>query len=124
MDWTALLLSFRLASLTVLALLPVGLLLGRWMAFHDPPGKSVIEALILLPLVLPPTVFGFYLLVAFGATSPLGRAWQAIAGQPCLEAISLNLSAIKSRAASQEIRSNFPSPRSPTRRMGYCRRSR
>ena len=82
MDWTALLLSFRLASLTVLALLPVGLLLGRWMAFHDPPGKSVIEALILLPLVLPPTVFGFYLLVAFGATSPLGRAWQAIAGQP------------------------------------------
>ncbi len=82
MDWTALWLSFRLAGLTVMALLPVGLLLGRWLAFRDPRGKPVIEALILLPLVLPPTVLGYYLLVAFGAASPLGRAWLAVAGQP------------------------------------------
>ncbi|MCB1370814.1 MAG: molybdate ABC transporter permease subunit [Rhodobacteraceae bacterium] len=82
MDWTALWLSFRLAGLTVLALLPIGLLLGRWLAFGEMRGRSVIEALILLPLVLPPTVLGYYLLVAFGAASPLGQAWQSVAGQP------------------------------------------
>ncbi|PIW26329.1 MAG: molybdate ABC transporter permease subunit [Rhodospirillales bacterium CG15_BIG_FIL_POST_REV_8_21_14_020_66_15] len=82
MDWTALWLSLRLAGLTVVVLLPVGIALGRWLAYRDFPGKGLVEALIALPLVLPPTVFGYYLLVAFGAASPVGQFWQAAFGKP------------------------------------------
>jgi molybdate transport system permease protein len=82
MDWTALLLSLKLASITVLVLTPFGILVGRWLAFNAFRGKVLVEALVALPLVLPPTVFGYYLLVAFGAASPLGQAWQAVFGEP------------------------------------------
>lgn len=80
MDWTALWLSLRLAGLTVAVLLPLGILLGRWLAYRDFSGKGLAEALIALPLVLPPTVFGYYLLTAFGAASPFGQLWQAAFG--------------------------------------------
>jgi len=82
MDWTALWLSVRLAGLTVLFLLPIGILLGRWFAYRDFAGKGFAEALVALPLVLPPTVFGYYLLVAFGAASPVGALWQRLFGHP------------------------------------------
>jgi molybdate transport system permease protein len=82
MDWTALWLSLRLAGLTVLLLLPLGIVAGRFLSYRHFPGKGLIEALVALPLVLPPTVFGYYLLVAFGAASPLGQAWQAAVGKP------------------------------------------
>ena len=82
MDWTALTLSLQLAALTVLCLLPIGIALGRALAFRTFAGKGVAEALVALPLVLPPTVLGYYLLVAFGAASPLGQAWQAVFGAP------------------------------------------
>lgn len=74
MDWEALFLSLELAGVTLLVLLPVGLLLGRWLATTAFKGKAWIESLVLLPLVLPPTVMGYYLLVAFGGSSPFG-AW-------------------------------------------------
>ena len=73
MDWQALVLSLQLAIVTLLVLLPVGLWLGRVLALRRFPGKSLIEALVVLPLVLPPTVLGYYLLVALGGASPLGR---------------------------------------------------
>jgi len=82
MDWTALRLSLELGLLTVLVLLPVGVLAGRWLAYSRFPGKGLIEALVALPLVLPPTVFGYYLLVAFGQASPIGQAWHAVTGRP------------------------------------------
>lgn len=82
MDWTALWLSLRLAGLTVLILLPIGIALGRALAYRDFVGKGLAEALVALPLVLPPTVFGYYLLVAFGAASPIGQLWQAVFGGP------------------------------------------
>jgi molybdate transport system permease protein len=82
MDWTALWLSLRLAAFTVIILLPIGIALGRLLAYRDFAGKGVAEALVALPLVLPPTVFGYYLLVAFGAASPLGQLWHAAFGQP------------------------------------------
>jgi molybdate transport system permease protein len=82
MDLEALWLSLRLGALTVLVLLPLGVVAGRWLAYRDFAGKSVAEAAVALPLVLPPTVFGFYLLVAFGAASPIGAAWQAAFGRP------------------------------------------
>lgn len=73
MDWQALTLSLKLAALTLVVLLPAGLWLARWMAYTDIAGKSWIEALVVLPLVLPPTVLGYYLLVSLGGASPLGR---------------------------------------------------
>jgi molybdate transport system permease protein len=81
MDWTALWLSLRLGILTVLVLLPVGILVGRRLAYRDFAGKHLVEGLVALPLVLPPTVLGYYLLVAFGAASPIGQAWQSLFGQ-------------------------------------------
>jgi molybdate transport system permease protein len=82
MDWTALWLSLRLAGVTVLILLPVGIWAGRLLAYRSFAGKGLVEALVALPLVLPPTVFGYYLLVAFGAASPLGQLWQTAFGRP------------------------------------------
>ena len=80
MDWTALWLSLRLAGWTVVILLPVAVILGRALAYRRFRGKGLIEALVMLPLVLPPTVFGFYLLVAFGSNSPVGELWQRLFG--------------------------------------------
>jgi molybdate transport system permease protein len=80
MDWTALWLSLQLAAWTVVLLLPVSVGLGRLLAYHRFRGKVLAEALVMLPLVLPPTVFGFYLLVAFGRNSPVGEFWQGIFG--------------------------------------------
>ena len=82
MDWTALRLSLELGALTVLLLLPIGIFTGRRLAYQDFYGKGAAEALVALPLVLPPTVFGYYLLVAFGAASPVGQAWQSLFGRP------------------------------------------
>ncbi len=82
MDWTALFLSLQLGALTVLFLLPLGVIAGRALAYRDFLGKGLAEALVALPLVLPPTVVGYYLLVLFGAASPIGRTWQALYGQP------------------------------------------
>lgn len=80
MDWTALAISLRLGALTVLILLPLGIAVARWLAFRRFRGRSIIEALLALPLVLPPTVLGYYLLVSLGANSPVGQAWQALFG--------------------------------------------
>jgi molybdate transport system permease protein len=55
---------------------------GRLLAVRDFRGKTLVEALITVPLVLPPTVLGFYLLVTFGARSPIGQAFQALVGHP------------------------------------------
>lgn len=82
MDWAALTLSLRLAGWTVAILLPVSVLVGRALARRDFRGKGLVEALVMLPLVLPPTVLGFYLLVALGRNSPIGAAWQQIFGHP------------------------------------------
>ena len=76
MDWSALHVSLLLAALTTALLLPVGLWLARWLAVTPWAGRPVVEALLLLPLLLPPTVIGFYFLTAFGQGSPLG-AWLA-----------------------------------------------
>jgi len=76
MDWEALILSLELAAATLLVLLPPGLLLARWLARTAFAGKAWIEALVVLPLVLPPTVLGYYLLVSLGGASPVGR-WVA-----------------------------------------------
>ena len=81
MDWSALHVSLWLGAGTIIVLVPFGIWLGRVLAYRYFPGKLLVEALVTVPLVLPPTVLGFYLLVTFGARSPLGQAFQAIVGQ-------------------------------------------
>lgn len=80
MDWAAIRLSVVLAAATTLVLLAIGLPIAYWLATSRRRWKFVVEAVVALPLVLPPTVLGFYLLVALGPRSPLGRAWEAVAG--------------------------------------------
>ena len=58
--------------MTLLLLLPAGLWLARWLAYTTFKGKYLIEALVVLPLVLPPTVLGYYLLVGVGGDSLVG----------------------------------------------------
>lgn len=72
MDWQALSLSIVLATVTVAVLLPLGLWCGRTLAFSRWRGKPLLEGLVVLPLVLPPTVFGYYLLAGFAGAAPFG----------------------------------------------------
>src|SRR3990170_523920 len=82
MDWTAFALSLKLAFWTCLLILPIGVALARLLAWGRFPGKSLVESLVMLPLVLPPTVLGFYLLVAFSPRSWLGGLLQSVVGEP------------------------------------------
>jgi len=82
MDWEALWLSLRLGGLTVLLLIPLAIAFGRFLALRSFFGRAVAEAVVALPLVLPPTVLGFYLLVAFGSDSWIGRTYDRFIGQP------------------------------------------
>jgi len=81
-DWTALWLSLKLGGLTMLFLLPVAVAVGRFLAVTRMRGRSVLEAALALPLVLPPTVLGFYLLSAFGQNSWFGKLWREMFGTP------------------------------------------
>ena len=72
MDWDAIRLSLALAAWTLAILLPIGIALARWLATSRFSGRSWVEGLLALPLVLPPTVLGYYLLVAMGGSSSVG----------------------------------------------------
>jgi len=78
MDWQAIRLSLKLAAITTLTLMAIGLPLAHWLAFSRARWKFLVEAVVALPLVLPPTVLGFYLLVAMGPHSPLGWIYEAV----------------------------------------------
>jgi molybdate transport system permease protein len=82
MSVEALLLSLRLAAIVSALLLVIALPLAYWLAFTPWRGKFLMESLVALPLVLPPTVLGFYALVALGPRGVLGRFWQAMFGHP------------------------------------------
>jgi hypothetical protein len=80
-DRAALWLSLELAALTTAALLALGLPVASWLAGSRSRSKFLVEAVVALPIVLPPTVLGFYLLTALGPRSALGRAWEAALGE-------------------------------------------
>lgn len=80
MDWTAIVLSVQLAGIVCAILLVIGLPIAYWLTFSRWRGTFLIEAVVALPLVLPPTVIGFYLLVLMGSRSPVGRLWTAWTG--------------------------------------------
>lgn len=80
MNWEAFALTARLATLTAVILLAIGLPVAYWISFSRWRWKFLVEAVVALPLVLPPTVLGFYLLVAFGSTTALGRWLESLLG--------------------------------------------
>ena len=81
MDWNAFYVSIKLATVTVLILLPVAILIARWLAWKRFKGRFLVEAAIALPLVLPPSVLGFYFLVLFNPQAPLGGWIMRVTGQ-------------------------------------------
>jgi molybdate transport system permease protein len=80
MDWQAFWLTIRLASMVTAVLVVLGLPLAYWIAFSRWRWKFLVEAVVALPIVLPPTVLGFYVLVALGQRGPVGRWWQSMTG--------------------------------------------
>lgn len=82
MNWTAISVTFQLATLTAVILLMVGLPIAYWLTFSRRRWKFVVESVVALPLVLPPTVLGFYILVAIGPHSPIGRLYTDLIGHP------------------------------------------
>src|SRR5438445_188684 len=80
MDWQAFRLTIRLALVVTAILVALGVPLAYWIAFSRWRWKFLIEAIVALPIVLPPTVLGFYLLVALGPRSPLGAWWISLTG--------------------------------------------
>jgi molybdate transport system permease protein len=81
-DWFPLWLSLRVASVSTVAALGAGLWIAYILANREFRGKEVVDAAVTLPLVLPPTVLGYYLLVLLGRSSPLGKLWEAVFGSP------------------------------------------
>jgi len=82
MNWQPILLTLRLAGLTALILLIVGMPIAYWLTYSRWRWKFLVESVVALPLVLPPTVLGFYVLVAISPNSLLGRAYEQLVGHP------------------------------------------
>ena len=80
MNWEPIILTFQLALIVTAVLFVISVPLGNWLASSKSKIKPVIEALVSMPLVLPPTVLGFYLLVAFGQNSHLGQFLNEVLG--------------------------------------------
>lgn len=79
--WEAVILTLKLASVSTVLLLVIGTPIAWWLARSEARWKDAVGAIVALPLVLPPTVLGFYLLIALGPDSPIGQAFEALFGQ-------------------------------------------
>ncbi len=82
MNWVAVGLTLKLATLTAMILVMIGLPVAYWLSFSKWRWKFLVESVVALPLVLPPTVLGFYILVAMGPQSPVGRLYTSLVGHP------------------------------------------
>lgn len=82
MNWAAIWVTCKLASLTSIVLLILGLPIAYWLTYSQWRWKFLIESVVALPLVLPPTVLGFYILVAIGPHSPFGALYTELVGSP------------------------------------------
>src|SRR5437763_11351135 len=80
MNWEAFLLTVRLAAIVSTLLIAIGIPIAYWLTYSRWRWKFLIEAVVALPLVLPPTVLGFYVLVAVSPRSPLGQMYQTLTG--------------------------------------------
>ena len=81
-DWFPLWLSLRVAGISTLLSIAIGVWIAHALAHRDFRGKELLDAAVTLPLVLPPTVLGYYLLVLLGRTSPVGKLYESVFGSP------------------------------------------
>jgi len=79
-DWRPIFLTLRLAATVCTILFLIGMPIASWLTFTRWRWKFMVESVVALPLVLPPTVLGFYILVALGSQSPVGRWYRALSG--------------------------------------------
>src|SRR5215469_5016276 len=79
-DWRPIFLTLRLAATVCSILFLVGMPIASWLSFTRWRWKFMVESVVALPLVLPPTVLGFYILVALGSQSPFGRWYRELSG--------------------------------------------
>jgi molybdate transport system permease protein len=125
-DWFPLWLSLRVATLATLIAATVGITFGYVLAKASFRGRGILEAILTIPIVLPPTVLGYYLLTTLGVNSPIGRAWENIFGSPLVftptaAVIAASVSALPfvvrtSRAAIEEVDARYEAV---TRVAGY-----
>src|SRR5450755_1703739 len=80
MNWQAFWLTAQLAAIVSLLLMAIGIPIAYWMTYSRWRWKFLVEAVVALHIVLPPTVLGFYVLMALGSRSPLGRWWESLTG--------------------------------------------
>jgi molybdate transport system permease protein len=123
LDWQAFRLSLLLGLGTALILIPAGLLLARVLAWQRFPGRSLIQGAIALPLVLPPTVLGYYLLVALGPGGFPGGVYERILGQPLVftfEGLVLASIIINLPFAIQPMQRGFESIPQSLREAAWC----
>lgn len=80
MNWQAFWLTVQLAVVVSLFLVAIGIPIAYWLTYSRWRWKFLMEAVVALPIVLPPTVLGFYVLMALGSRSPLGRWWESLTG--------------------------------------------
>ena len=83
MNWAAIMLTLRLALIVCSILLVIGMPIAYWLTFSRWRWKFLVESVVALPLVLPPTVLGFYVLVAIGQRSPLAGCSSPGSATPC-----------------------------------------
>src|ERR1700751_4459897 len=81
-DWFPLWLSLRVAALATFFVISVGTYIAYLLSHKNFPGKDLVDSAITLPLVLPPTVLGYYLLVVIGRASPIGHFYETLTGSP------------------------------------------
>ena len=124
-SWFPLWLSLRVAVLATLISLPCGLWIAWVLANREFRGKEVLDAVVTLPLLLPPTVLGYYLLVALGASSPLGHIYESLFGMPLLftwqaavVASTLHAAPLLTRSARVAFEAAGPSYEKAARSMG------
>ncbi len=79
-DWQPLYLSFEVAAFATVLATTIGVLIGLWLTSPRAVGRDLIDAITSAPMVMPPTVLGYYVLVALGRNSAIGRAWEAVFG--------------------------------------------
>ena len=116
-DWFPLWLSLRVATLATLIASVVGISCGYILAKTTFRGRGLLEAVLSLPIVLPPTVLGYYLLTTLGVNSPIGKAWENIFGSPLVftptaAVVAASISALPyvlrtSRAAIEEVDAKY-----------------
>ncbi len=123
MDWDALLISLILGLATAAILIPLAIIIARWLAWHRFTGRHIAQAVIALPLILPPTVLGFYLLMLLGRESWLGQVYEGVAGRTLVfsfEGILIASVIFNIPFAIQPIQRSFESISHSIREAAWC----